>query len=115
MSEKEPSLDPFLIQLLEGYTLTEVAEIEKYMIEWDAATYSSVAQSILDHAERKQTDPLKYLRKAYNFNKRGAVRVPKTGYRGDSSAVYRKGNEYLIVRPDKYGGEKIVTYGVNDD
>jgi hypothetical protein len=76
MSEKEPILDPFLIQLLEGYTLTEVAEIEKYMTEWDAATYSSVAQSILDHAARKQTDPLKYLRKAYNFNKRGAVRVP---------------------------------------
>jgi hypothetical protein len=115
MSEKEPILDPFLIQLLEGYTLTEVAEIEKYMTEWDAATYSSVAQSILDHAARKQTDPLKYLRKAYNFNKRGAVRVPKTGYRGDSSAVYRKGNEYLIVRPDKYGSEKIVTYGVNDE
>jgi hypothetical protein len=115
MPEKEPILDPFLIQLLEGYTLTEVAEIEKYMTEWDAATYSSVAQSILDHAARKQTDPLKYLRKAYNFNKRGAVRVPKTGYRGDSSAVYRKGNEYLIVRPDKYSSEKIVTYGVNDD
>ena len=115
MPEEESILDPFLIQLLEGYTLTEVAEIERYMTEWDAATYSSVAQSILDHAARKQTDPLKYLRKAYNFNKRGAVRVPKTGYRGDSSAVYRKGNEYLIVRPDKYGSEKIVTYGVNDD
>jgi hypothetical protein len=115
MPEEEPISDPFLIQLLEGYTLTEVAEIEKYMTEWDAATYSSVAQSILDHAARKDIDPLKYLRKAYNFNKRGAIRVPKTGYRGDSSAVYRKGNEYLIVRPDKYGSEKIVTYGVNDD
>lgn len=115
MPEEEPISDPFLIQLLEGYTLTEVAEIEKYMTEWDAATYSSVAQSILDHAARKDIDPLKYLRKAHNFNKRGAVRVPKTGYRGDSSAVYRKGNEYLIVKPDKYGSEKIVTYGVNDD
>ncbi|WP_199332053.1 hypothetical protein [Anabaena lutea] len=114
MSE-EPISDPFLIQLLEGYNLTEVAEIEKYMTEWDAATYSSVAQSILDHAARKDIDPLKYLRKAHNFNKKGAIRVPKTGYRGDSSAVYRKGNEYLIVRPDKYGSEKIVTYGVNDD
>ncbi|MBS3026701.1 MAG: hypothetical protein HCA25_06280 [Dolichospermum sp. DET50] len=115
MPEEESILDPFLIQLLEGYTLTEVAEIERYMTEWDAATYSSVAQSILDHADRKQIDPLKYLRKAHNFNKRGAVRVPKIGYRGDSSAVYRKGDEYLIVRPDKYGSEKIVTYGVNDD
>ncbi|MEA5576261.1 hypothetical protein [Anabaena sp. UHCC 0451] len=115
MPEEEPISDPFLIQLLEGYNLTEVAEIEKYMIEWDAATYSSVAQSILDHAARKDIDPLKYLRKAHNFNKKGAVRVPKTGYRGDSSAVYRKGNEYLIVKPDKYGSEKIVTYGVNND
>ncbi|WP_071191921.1 hypothetical protein [Trichormus sp. NMC-1] len=114
MSE-EPISDPFLIQLLEGYNLTEAAEIEKYMTEWDAATYSSVAQSILDHVARKDIDPLKYLRKAHNFNKKGAIRVPKTGYRGDSSAVYRKGNEYLIVRPDKYGSEKIVTYGVNDD
>ncbi|MBD2695101.1 hypothetical protein [Anabaena catenula] len=115
MPEEEPISDPFLIQLLEGYTLTEVAEIEKYMTEWDAATYSSVAQSILDHAARKDIEPLKYLRKAHNFNKKGAIRVPKTGYRGDSSAVYRKGNEYLIVKPDKYGSEKIVTYGVNDD
>ncbi|MBD2569366.1 hypothetical protein H6G59_15975 [Anabaena lutea FACHB-196] len=115
MMSEEPISDPFLIQLLEGYNLTEVAEIEKYMTEWDAATYSSVAQSILDHAARKDIDPLKYLRKAHNFNKKGAIRVPKTGYRGDSSAVYRKGNEYLIVRPDKYGSEKIVTYGVNDD
>ncbi len=48
-------------------------------------------------------------------NKKRAVRVPKTGYRQDSSAAYRKGNEYLIVRPDNSGVEKIVTYGVNDD
>jgi hypothetical protein len=74
-----------------------------------------VAQSILDHASRKEFDPLRYLRKAHNFNKKGAVRVPKTGYRRDGSAVYRKGNEYLIVRPDRFGVEKIVTYGVNDD
>lgn len=38
-----------------------------------------------------------------------------SGYRRDGSAVYRKANEYLIVRPDKFGTEKIVTYGVNDD
>ncbi|MFN6483164.1 MULTISPECIES: hypothetical protein [unclassified Nostoc] len=112
---EEPISDQFLIQLLEGYTSTEAAEIRQYISEWDAATYTSVAQSILDHANRKGIDRLKYLRKAHNFNKKGAIRVPKTGYRGDSSAVYRKGNEYLIVRPDQYGTEKIVTYGVNDD
>lgn len=47
MLKKEPILDPFLIQPLEEYTLTQVAEIEKYMIEWDATTYSSVGQSII--------------------------------------------------------------------
>ncbi len=111
----EPPVDPFLAQLCEGYTEAEVAEIEQYMAEWDASTYLSVGQSILDHASRKGFDPLRYLRKAHNFNKKRAVRVPKTEYRRDGSAVYRKGNEYLIVRPDQFGVEKIVTYGVNDD
>ncbi|MEH2264018.1 hypothetical protein [Nostoc sp.] len=111
----EPISDQFLIQFLENYTSAEVAEIQQYISEWDAATYTSVAQSILDHANRKGIDPLRYLRKAHNFNKKGAIRVPKTGYRGDSSAVYRKGNEYVIVKPDQYGTEKIVTYGVNND
>jgi hypothetical protein len=107
--------DPFFVQLCEGYTEAEVAELRQYMTEWDASTYISVAQSILDHANRKEFDPLKYLRKAYNFNKKRAVRIPKIGYRQDGSAVYRKENEYLIVRPDNFGIEKIVTYGVNDD
>jgi hypothetical protein len=111
----ESPVDPFLAQLCEGYSEAEVAEIKQYITEWDASTYMSVAQSILDHASRKEFDPLRYLRKAHNFNKKGTVRVPKTGYRRDGSAVYRKGNEYLIVRPDRFGLEKIVTYGVNDD
>ncbi len=112
--QDDPVVDPFLDQLCQGYSQTEVAEIEQYMLQWDASTYTSVAQSILDHASRKEFDPLKYLRKAHNFNKKRAVRVPKTGYRQDGSAVYRKGNEYLIVRTDKFSVEKIVTYGVND-
>lgn len=111
----ELPVDPFLVQLCEGYTEVEVAEIKQYLNEWDASTYISVAQSILDHAYRKQFPPLKFLRKAHNFNKKGAVRVPKMGYRRDGSAIYRKGNEYLIVRPDQFGVEKIVTYRVNDD
>jgi hypothetical protein len=72
-------------------------QIKQYMTEWDASTYISVAQSIIDHASRKEFDPLKYLRKAHNFNQKRAVRVPKTGYRRDGSVVYRKGNEYWIV------------------
>ncbi|MGG6265713.1 hypothetical protein ACQ4M3_19965 [Leptolyngbya sp. AN03gr2] len=115
MAQDEPLIDPFLDQLCKGYTEAEVLEITQYLSEWDASTYASVAQSILDHAARKEYDPLKYLRKAHNFNQRNAVRVPRTGYRSDNSAVYRKGNEYLIVRPDRFGMEKIVTYGVNDD
>lgn len=111
----ETPVEPFLAQLYEGYIEAEVVEIKQYLAEWDASTCISVAQSILDHASRKEFEPLKYLRKAHNFNKNRAVRVPKTGYRQDGSAVYRKGNEYLIVRPDNFGVEKIVTYGVNDD
>jgi hypothetical protein len=111
----DPSVDPFLERLCEGYSEAEVAEIKQYVNDWDASTYTSVAHSILDHALRKEFEPLKYLRKADNFNKKGAIRVPKTGFRQDGSAVYRKGSEFLIVRIDRFGVEKIVTYGVNDD
>lgn len=114
MPDEQP-VDQFFEQLVCGYTEAEVAEIRQYIVDWDASTYISVSQCILDHASRKEFDRLKYLRKAHNFNKSRAVRVPKSGYRRDGSAVYRKGNEYLIVRPDKFGTEKIVTYGVNDD
>ncbi|HLO48335.1 MAG TPA: hypothetical protein VK211_07940 [Kamptonema sp.] len=115
MPENEPTSDPFLKQLLERYTEAEGIEIQQYLNEWDVATYISVANNILDHATRKNIDSLKYLRKAHNFNKKGAIRIPKIGYRSDGSAVYRKGNEYLIVRPDSFGIEKIVTYGANDE
>ena len=111
----EPIEDPFFTQLCEGYTDSEIVEIQQYREEWDAGSYISIAHSILDHAARKQLDPLRYLRKANAFNKKRAERVPKRGYRVDGSTVYRKGNEYLIVRPDRFGSEKIVTYGVNDD
>jgi hypothetical protein len=56
MLEKEQILDPFLIQLLEGYTLRKVAEIEKYMIEWDAATLLSQLTNTYQNtrSERKE-------------------------------------------------------------
>lgn len=113
--QDEPLVDPYLEELCTGYTDSEKVEIQQYLTEWDAGTYGSVAQSILDHATRKDFAPLKYLRKAHNFNRKRAVRVPKTGYRWDGSAVYRKGGEYLIVRPDSSGVEKIVTYGINEE
>jgi len=113
--QSEPPIDPYFVQLCEGCTDVEKIEIRQYLTEWDAGTYGSVSQSILDHAERKGFDPLKYLRKAHNFNRKGAMRVPKTDYRIDGSAVYRKAGEYLIVRPDQTGFEKIVTYGINEE
>jgi hypothetical protein len=105
--------DPFLEKLCQNYTEEEITEIKNYLSEWSVASYLSIAHNILDHAERKQIDPLKLLRKAHNFNKKRANWIPPLGYRQDQSAVYRKKNEYLIVRIDPYGIEKIVTYGVN--
>ncbi|EKV00535.1 hypothetical protein Lepto7375DRAFT_2655 [Leptolyngbya sp. PCC 7375] len=105
--------DPYWDELIENYTDADAAELKQYLLEWEAGTYESVAHSVINHAKRKQFDPLKYLRKAHNFNKKGAKRVPPSGYRPDDTAVYRKTNEFLIVRPDQYGIEKIVTYGVN--
>jgi hypothetical protein len=106
--------DPFFIQLTSSYSESEIAEIKQYLEEWMVGTYINVAHNVLDHAVRKQVDPLRYLRKAHNFSTRRAQRVPPKGYRADDSAVYRKGDEYLIVRLDGFGMEKIVTYGVND-
>ena len=107
--------DPYLAEILNGYNDDETSEILKYLDEWVAGTYSSVAQSVLDHAKRKGFTVLRYLRKAHNFNQKGSVRVPRSHYRQDGSAIYRKGTEFLIVRLDQYGIEKIVTYGINEE
>jgi hypothetical protein len=110
-----PSIDPHLQALLQGYTDAEVSELQLYLLEWEAGTYDCVAHSVMDHAERKGFDPLRYLRKAHNFNKKGAQRVPRSGYRLDASAVYRKQTEFLVVRQDQYGVERIVSYGINEE
>ena len=112
-----------LVRLLESHTASEALEIQQYLCDWEAGTYDNVAQSVLDHAERKGFSPLRYLRKAHNFNRKGATRIPRwsttdrrsSGYRQDNLAVYRKGGEFLIVRPDSFGVDKIVTYGINED
>ncbi|WNN89762.1 hypothetical protein [Gloeocapsopsis dulcis] len=38
MSDELPD-DPFFVQLCEGYTEAETAEIQQYMEEWAAGTY----------------------------------------------------------------------------
>jgi hypothetical protein len=89
------SEDIYLQQLCEPYTEAEAEEIQGYLTEWGAGTYTSVAQSVLDHATRKGVESLRYLRQAHNFNRKGARRVPPRGYRQDGSAVYRKEGQYF--------------------
>jgi hypothetical protein len=98
--------DPYEALLFQTYTEAEIQEIETLMTEWDAATYSSIAHSIFDHAERHGflADYLKYLRKAHNFNRRRA----KQKILSDGSIRWHKGIEFLIERDGK-----IVSYGEN--
>ncbi len=103
--------DIYFTLLCNPYSETEIQEVERYLGDWSAGTYASVSQSVLDHAMRKGIEPLKYLRQAHNFNQKRATRVPPTGYRRDGSAVYRKEGQYLIVRPDQSGTEKVVSFG----
>lgn len=67
--------DDFYQQILfQGYTDEEIVEIQTLMQKWDKATYPSLANSIVDHANRHgfKQNYLKYLRKAANFNKKGS-------------------------------------------
>jgi hypothetical protein len=50
--------NPFLKKLCENHSLIEIEEIKSYLPEWTAATYLSISHNILDHAKRKQIDPL---------------------------------------------------------
>jgi hypothetical protein len=98
--------DPYEALIFQTYTEAEIQEIQTLMTEWDAATYTSIAHSIFDHAERHgfPTDYLKYLRKAHNFNRKRA----KQKILSDGSIRWHKGIEFLIERDSK-----IVSYGEN--
>ncbi|OUS24651.1 hypothetical protein A9Q99_24095 [Gammaproteobacteria bacterium 45_16_T64] len=89
---------------LNGMPLKEAKQL---MSRWDKATYDTLSDSIRDHAKRHGfgNDIPKYLRKAANFNKKGAKQ--KTLDDG-ATRWNRKNGEFLIERD----GE-IVTYGVN--
>ncbi|MGH2413748.1 MAG: hypothetical protein ACRDEA_08660 [Microcystaceae cyanobacterium] len=92
--------------MFEGYTDTEIEEIKSLMEKWDKATYPTLANSIVDHADRHgfTGDYLKYLRKASNFNKKGARKklLPNKAFR------WNKGAEFLIEK-----NRKIISYGEN--
>lgn len=80
--------------LFQGYTDVEIAEIKSLMEKWDKASYPTLANSIVDHADRHgfTGDYLKYLRKANNFNKKGA----KKKILPDDTFRWNKSNEFII-------------------
>ena len=84
-----------------------LSEFRRLMKKWDKATYDSLADSIRDHASRHGfgNDYLTYLRKASNFNKKGAH---KTALPNGASRWNRENGEFLIERKGK-----IVSYGYN--
>ncbi|ETW95594.1 MAG: hypothetical protein ETSY1_29970, partial [Candidatus Entotheonella factor] len=87
---------------LAGVSLKEAKQL---LSRWDKSSYRTLSKSIRDHAHRHGfgDDIPKYLRKAANFNKKGANKK----VRADGSVRYRRPNgEFLIERDGK-----IVTYG----
>ena len=98
--------DPDQQILFEGYTPQEIVEIQTLMQKWDKATYPTLANSIVDHADRHgfQANYLKYLRKAANFNKKGSRKkqLPNGALR------WNKGTEFIIEKDNK-----IIAYGEN--
>jgi glutathione peroxidase-family protein len=105
-NDQPSNSDPYEDILFRGYTDEQIAEIKKLMETWDQATYPTLAYSIVDHADRHdfQNEYLKYLRKAANFNKRGARKKNLL----DGAIRWNKGFEFLIER-----NGKIISYGEN--
>lgn len=102
-----PSADRYEEILCEQYSENEVAEIQTLLQRWDRATYPTVAASVVKHARKHGFvgEYLRYLRKANNFNKKGARKKQLP----DGASRWNKGKEFLIER-----GGKIITYGENE-
>jgi hypothetical protein len=107
MTDLPDFVDPYETLLYQNYTTEEVTEIQRCMLGWDKATYPTLPTSIVRHSQRHgfEDDYLRYLRKASNFNKKGA----RKKYLPDGAIRWNKGDEFLIER-----NGKIVTYGEND-
>ncbi|MBD2206259.1 hypothetical protein H6G33_19220 [Calothrix sp. FACHB-1219] len=99
-------IDPYEEILFSGYKDAEIAEMKTLMVNWDKSTYPTLAHSIVNHADRHDftNNYLKYLRKANNFNKKGA----RKKILSDGAERWNKGNEFIIER-----NGKIVSYGEN--
>jgi hypothetical protein len=98
--------DAYETILFEKYTETEIDEIQVLLSTWDRATYPTIAVSVVKHAQKHgfAEDYLRYLRKAANFNKRGARKKQLP----NGATRWNKGFEFLIER-----NGKIITYGEN--
>ena len=82
-------------------------EYKKLLSQWDKASFDSLSKSIRYHSKKHGfgDDYVKYLRKASNFNKKGAKKVilPDGAIRWN-----RNNGEFLIERKGK-----IVSYGID--
>jgi glutathione peroxidase-family protein len=107
MTDMPDFADPYETFLYQNYTTEEVTEIQQRMVAWDKATYPTLSTSIVRHCQKHgfEDDYLRYLRKADNFNKKGA----RKKYLPDGAIRWNKEDEFLIERDGK-----IVTYGEND-
>lgn len=110
---KKDKWTQFERQIFTKYTEEEIKEIQQLMRLWSAGTYSSVAESIIDHTYRKDYEDnyLEYLRDSAKFDKTKARRIPPLGFRDDDTVRWEnlQTGEYLIQ--DNLG--KIRTYGIN--
>lgn len=110
---KKDKWTQFERQIFVKYTEEEIKEIQQLMTLWSAGTYSSVAESIIDHTYRKDYEDsyLEYLRDSAKFDKTKARRIPPLSFRDDDTVRWEnlQTGEYLIQ--DNLG--KIRTYGIN--
>ena len=67
-------IDPYEVQLYVDSSEAKVAESQTLMAGCDKATYPTLPTSIVKHAQKHgfESDYLRYLRKAFNLNKKGA-------------------------------------------
>jgi len=81
-------------------------ELAELLEVWDKASFSTLEDSIVYHADKHFSgDIIGMLRKASNFNTRGARKIRHS----DGSIRYQKGNGEYIMKRDG----KIISYGYN--
>ena len=88
-----------------------LAEQVELLSKWDPGEFPTVESSVHyhHHAHGAGMDLWQYLRKAAEFDRMGAMRVPAAGTRPGGTVKYkRKNGEFLIERDGK-----ILSYGLS--